>query len=129
MRSVSGSLVVVLVVTACVAAQEVGTPAAVAEHFYQLANDGKCAEARALFTAESISVLNRTLGQDGFVQFCSEKAGKAPLASLELRTAQTGAERATVSIMRTYKDGSMALESDALVRLGSSWKIMLGVSA
>jgi hypothetical protein len=28
--------------------------------------------------------------------------------------------------MRTYKDGGMALEPDALVRVGSSWKITLG---
>ena len=123
----TGTIVLALVVSS-MAADEGAGPETVAKRFYRLANSGKCADAKALFTSEAISVVDHTLGQDGFAQFCSGKAGRAPLTSLEVQAEQEGAGRATVSIMRKYGNGDLEMESDTLVRTGSSWKITLGES-
>ena len=102
------------------------TPSGTAMTFYLLANQGRCAEARQLFTPESITIINKTLGsQNGFAEFCAGKGQSSPLIALSVRSAKVDAERATVEIARTYEQG-VAYETDRLVKQGPTWKIVVG---
>jgi hypothetical protein len=103
------------------------TPPDVAKQFYQMANEGKCADAARLFTAESVEVINRALeSPDGFLQFCAGRGGRAPIATLTIKKETQRGDRAQVTIERSYKDGSLALQTDDLVRAGGVWQLSVG---
>jgi hypothetical protein len=120
------SCLILLVVASQAVAAEMA-PADVAKHFYELANQKKCDEASKLFTSDSLKVIEGTLGgQASFAEFCAGKGGKSALASLETRVEASEGGRVTVATTRTYVDGSMALDSDSLVKDGGSWRIALG---
>jgi hypothetical protein len=102
------------------------TPAGVAMSFYLLANQGRCVEAEQLFTSDAVAVIKKTLGgARGFALFCADKGSKSALVALEVQKEAVAAGRATVEIKRTYKEG-LAFETDSLVKVCSSWKLVVG---
>jgi hypothetical protein len=121
------ALAVVLLLSGAVGAAPAATPADVARQFYQMANEGKCADAARLFTAESVQVINRALGSpDGVLQFCAGRGGKAPIATMTVKKETQRGDRAQVTIERSYKDGSLARETDSLVKVGNAWHFSVG---
>ncbi len=102
-------------------------PADTVKQFYEAANQGKCKEAAALFTEESLVTINKALGSpDGFGQFCAGQAGKSPLVSVTVKKETKGTDRATVVTERSYKDGSLAITTDELVKQGAAWRMAVG---
>ena len=99
------------------------SPSDVARRFYSLANQAQCADAQGLFTAESLELMNQTLGSDGFLRFCTGRAGRAGIARLIDRDEQRKGNHALVMIERRYQDGSVALERDDLVKVDGKWKL------
>jgi len=96
----------------------------VAMQFYQMANQGKCAEAEALFTPESVRLINNSLGStDGFLRFCTGRGGKAAIRALTVGKEERKGNRAQVMIERSYEDGSLAFERDHLVKVGGKWRL------
>lgn len=103
------------------------TPIDVAKQFYLLANEDRCKEAEALFTKESVAVINRTLeSAQGFSSFCSEQGRTGTRVILAVERESVTGDRASVRIRRTYGDGGLAFEDDELVRQAGAWKLVVG---
>ena len=119
--------VALLVAPLAAGALETVTPVDIAKSFYTLANEDRCSEAAALFTVESVSVINRTLGSsEGFMAFCAERGRAGNSMTLQVRSEKVTGDRARVEILRKYGDGSLAFEHDELLREGRTWKLVVG---
>ena len=121
------SFVLLATLPAACAPAAPSTPIDVAKQFYLLANEDQCKEAEALFTTESVAVINRTLeSPQGFSGFCSERGRAGTRVTLAVERESVTGDRASVRIRRTYCDGGLAFEDDELVRQAGVWKLVVG---